>query len=197
MDFSLDEANTIIKYIRSLIESELVHNSLPEIKLDKPELQEKRGVFVTLKKNSQLRGCIGFPEPVLPLKEAIKEASKSAAFSDPRFPPVSKDELNDITIEISILTTPQEIKVSSADELLEKIKIGRDGLILRGPYGSGLLLPQVFTEYNCTPTEALQMTCQKAGLPRDAWQKEENKFYSFQADIFCEDSNGKIAQLDN
>jgi AmmeMemoRadiSam system protein A len=146
----------------------------------------KQGVFVTLTIDGELRGCIGFPEPVLTLYEAIIEAAQSAAFSDPRFMPLSKDEFNNVKIEVSVLTVPELINVKKAEEYINKIKIGSDGLIIRGEYGSGLLLPQVFSEYKCSALKALEMTCNKAGLDRDAWKNLKNKIYKFQANIFSE-----------
>ncbi|MFC1697333.1 AmmeMemoRadiSam system protein A [Nanoarchaeota archaeon] len=152
----------------------------------KEKFSDKQGVFVTLNKNNELRGCIGFPEPVEKLYKAIIEAARSAAFHDPRFPAVVEDELKEIKIEMSVLTKPEMIEVEKPEEYLDKIKIGKDGLIIRSDYGSGLLLPQVFTEYNCDVEKALEMTCQKAGLDVDEWKNIDVKIYKFQADIFSE-----------
>jgi len=134
-------------------------------------LSEKRGAFVTLHKDGDLRGCIGFPLPVYALNMAIVEAARSAAFSDPRFPKLKEEELKDVEIEISVMTVPEEIKVSRANEYMEKIKIGEDGLIIKGPLGSGLLLPQVATENNFNVSTFLNCLCQKAGMGFYAWQK--------------------------
>ncbi len=149
------------------------------------KFKEKQGCFVTINNNNELRGCIGYPEPTLPLYEAIKESAISAAFSDPRFTPLEKEALNKIKFEISVLTVPELIKVKSSEEYKIKIKIGEDGLIIKN-HNSGLLLPQVFTEYNCNVEKALQMLCQKAGLSSDAWKDLNNKIYKFQAQIFRE-----------
>ncbi|MBN1157572.1 AmmeMemoRadiSam system protein A [Candidatus Woesearchaeota archaeon] len=146
----------------------------------------EQGVFVTLTIDGELRGCIGFPEPVMPLTKAIVEAARSAAFSDPRFPQLTKDDFRKVKFEVSVLTVPELIRVKKPDEYLKIVRIGKDGLIIRGSYGSGLLLPQVFAEYNCTPLQALEMTCQKAGLSRDSWKNLDNKIYRFQAEIFSE-----------
>ena len=149
-------------------------------------LSEKRGVFVTLHKQGVLRGCIGFPMPVYSLNTAVVEAARSAAFHDPRFPPLAEDELSSIDIEISVLTLPEEIKVSHPNEYLEKIRIGKDGLILEGPFGSGLLLPQVAVENNFNPETFLNCLCQKAGMSFNCWKDLNNKIYRFQAIIFSE-----------
>jgi AmmeMemoRadiSam system protein A len=150
-------------------------------KEDLSQFKEKQGAFVTLHSNNELRGCIGFTEPVYPLSETIKTAAKLAAFEDPRFPPldIKKEK---VKIEISVLTLPKLIKEKPENN----IKLGEDGLIINSKYGSGLLLPQVFTAYNVNPIQALEMTCQKAGLPKDFWKSKEAKIYKFQADIFSE-----------
>lgn len=149
-------------------------------------LEEKRGVFVTLYKKGKLRGCIGYPQPVMKLGDAIIDAAKAAAFEDPRFKPVILDELDDIELEISVLTVPELIEVSDSDEYLSLIHIGEDGLIIRGDYGSGLLLPQVFVKYGCNVNDALEMLCQKAGLSPGDWKDLSNKVYKFQAQVFEE-----------
>jgi len=165
--------------------------------LDKKELEidnkierrfsEKQGCFVTIHKDGELRGCIGFPEPVLPLINAIVQAAQAAAFEDPRFMPLSKAELPKCRFEISVLTKPEEIKVNKPEELIAKVRIGTDGLIIRGAFGSGLLLPQVATEWGWGSLEFLENVCRKAGLDKNAWKERENKIYRFQAQIFCEE----------
>jgi uncharacterized protein len=153
---------------------------------DYEKYSENQGAFVTLHKGGELRGCIGFPYPVYPLKKAIFDCARSAAFDDPRFPPLVKEELPQVRIEISVLTVPEEIDVKKPEDYLKRIRIGEDGLIVKGRYGSGLLLPQVFTEHKCKPVQALEFTCQKAGLPTDAWRDLSNRFFSFQAQVFSE-----------
>ena len=147
----------------------------------------KHGVFVTLNKHGDLRGCIGFVLPMHTIYDGIIHCARAAAFEDPRFSPVSHNELDDISIDISILTVPKQIEVMEKEELIDYIVIGRDGLIVRkGPY-SGLLLPQVFVEYNSTPQSALEMTCQKAGLTPGAWKSKDCVVESFQAQVFKEE----------
>ena len=179
-------------------ESVRCHFSEAKVDVDsqlRKRYSEKQGVFVTLHKDKELCGCIGFPEPVMPLVEAIIHAAESAAFSDPRFNQLQKEELKEVVFEISILTVPKKIEVNKPEEYLEKIKIGRDGLIIKGSYGSGLLLPQVFTEYKCTPQQALEMTCQKAMMPADAWKDLSNILLSFSAQIFAETNpNGAVVE---
>ena len=153
------------------------------------------GVFVTLNNSDGLRGCIGFPMPDKKLSHGIIDAAISAATEDPRFPSVKTNELNDIVFEVTILTQPIEIDVSDPMEYLEKIKVGRDGLIIRHSFSSGLLLPQVPIEYSWNVEEFLQHTCEKAGLARDTWKNESVKIEKFEGIIFKEETpNGAIVR---
>ena len=153
------------------------------------------GVFVTLNNPDGLRGCIGFPMPDKKLSHGIIDAAISAATEDPRFSPVKTNELNDIVFEVTVLTPPVEIDVSDPTEYLEKIKVGRDGLIIRHSFSSGLLLPQVPVEYGWNVEEFLQHTCEKAGLSRDIWKNESVKIEKFEGIIFKEETpNGAIVR---
>jgi len=143
------------------------------------EFDEKKGIFVTLYKNGKLRGCIGFIEAV-DLNKGVIEAARSAAFSDPRFNPVQEDELKDIKIEVSLLTEPELVKD------FKEIKIGKDGLIVEKNGNKGLLLPGVFVEYNVNVEEALEMTCEKAGLDKNSWKEKDVKVYKFQCRVYKE-----------
>jgi len=163
------------------------------------DLEEKfsfnSGVFVTLNNPDGLRGCIGFPMPEKKLSHAIIEGAIAAATEDPRFPSVKTNELNDIVFEVTVLTPPVEIDVSDPMEYLEKIKVGRDGLIIRHSFSSGLLLPQVPVEYGWNVEEFLQHTCEKAGLSRDTWKNESVKIEKFEGIIFKEETpNGAIVR---
>jgi uncharacterized protein (TIGR00296 family) len=163
------------------------------------DLEEKfsfnSGVFVTLNNSDGLRGCIGFPMPEKKLSHAIVEGAIAAATEDPRFPSVKTIELNDIVFEVTVLTPPVEIDVSDPMEYLEKIKVGRDGLIIRHSFSSGLLLPQVPVEYGWNVEEFLQHTCEKAGLARDTWKNESVKIEKFEGIIFKEETpNGAIVR---
>ncbi|MFP4403204.1 MAG: AmmeMemoRadiSam system protein A [Nanoarchaeota archaeon] len=165
--------------------NEFFTNLKPTIK--KEEISnENFGVFVTLHKNNNLRGCIGYIESPLSLYNTIINVAKAAAFKDPRFSPVTNEELNEIKIEISILTPKKLIEVTKAEEYLDKIKIGRDGLIIDGKYGQGLLLPQVPIEYNWSVEEFLMHLSMKANLDKNAWKDLDNKIYAFQAEVFSE-----------
>ena len=148
------------------------------------------GVFVTLNNADGLRGCIGFPMPDKKLSHGIIDAAIAAATEDPRFSPVKINELNEIVFEITVLTPPVEITVTDPMEYLEKIKVGRDGLIIRNSFSSGLLLPQVPVEYGWNVEEFLQHTCEKAGLEKDTWKNEKVKIEKFEGIVYKEKSNG-------
>lgn len=138
------------------------------------------GVFVTLTEKGELRGCIGYIQPVLPLNEAVKEMVLSAAFKDPRFSPLTSSELKEISIEISVLT-PLEL----IDDI-NKIEVGKHGIFIKKGYYSGLLLPQVATDYGWDRTTFIEQTCRKAGMGKDEWKKGA-EIYIFSAQIFNEE----------
>ena len=197
-DSKLSDSDGIIlvKTARKAVTEFLSNDS--RIKLE-PEFEKKfsfnSGVFVTLNKADGLRGCIGFPMPVKKLSRAIVDGAIAAATEDPRFPPVATKELDNITFEVTILTPPMEIDVSDPIEYLSKIKVGRDGLIIRHSFSSGLLLPQVPVEYGWNVEEFLQHTCEKAGLARDTWKNESTKIEKFEGIIFKEETpNGQVVR---
>ena len=157
---------------------------------------QKSGVFVTLHTypKQQLRGCIGIPYPMMPLENAIMEAAQSATH-DPRFPPLKKDEINRVIVEVTILTPPIKILVENPQQYLKEIKIGRDGLIAEQGHYKGLLLPQVPVEQGWNVEEFLTQTCLKAGLLPDAWFDSDTILYRFSGNIFYELSpNGDIRE---
>jgi hypothetical protein len=142
-----------------------------------------------LNKYGTLRGCIGYPYPVFKLKDAIIDAAISAAVGDPRFPPVTKREFEDVTVELTVLSMPRVLK-ATPKELPTHVEIGRHGLIVKKGMYQGLLLPQVATEYNWSPEEFLCQTCWKAGLPQDAWLDEDTEVSTFEGQIFTEEERG-------
>ncbi len=153
---------------------------------DPEEWKEYKGCFVTINKNNELRGCIGYPLPVMPLGTALRRAAKAAALEDPRFEPLSEEELKEIKIEVSVLTKPEEIKEKDPEKLRKEITPGKHGLIISKGLNQGLLLPQVFSKEQ-TVEEMLEMTCIKAGLPINEWKKPETKIYKFEAKIYEEE----------
>lgn len=143
---------------------------------------EPMGVFVTLRKKEELRGCIGYVEGYKPLYESIPEMSEAAAMRDPRFDPVKEDEMNDINLEISLLSPLEKI------DSLEQIKIGVHGIVIKKGIKKGLLLPQVAEENNWDSKTFLEHTCLKANLRPDSWKEEEIEIYIFSAEVFSEGS---------
>ncbi len=194
---SLIEGAELVRLARVAVEKYLQESII--IKSEKHTL-EKAGVFVTLNyvtssKKEYLRGCIGFPLPEKPLSQGVVEAAIAAATEDPRFPPLDRQELNNIIFEVSVLTSPQQIRVSPA-EYGKEIEIGRDGLILHWRFGSGLLLPQVPVELKWNVEEYLANICYKAGAPPDVWLDPSSKLYKFQAVVFKEvEPKGEVVQL--
>ena len=186
----------LVKTARNAVTEFLSNGNRMKLESD---LEEKfsfnSGVFVTLNNPDGLRGCIGFPMPEKKLSHAIIEGAIAAATEDPRFPSVKINELNDIVFEVTVLTPPVVVDVSDPMEYLEKIKVGRDGLIIRHSFSSGLLLPQVPVEYGWDVEEFLQHTCEKAGLARDTWKNEDVKIEKFEGIIFKEETpNGAIVR---
>lgn len=158
------------------IAAELGVEELKDWKFDEPEFKEKRGVFVTLEIDGQLRGCIGNIEPVYPLWEAVQKNAFAAAFADPRFESLNEDEFGKIDIEISILTVPKQVKV-------EDIRPGIDGVVLKqGPFGS-TYLPQVWEDIP-NKEHFLSSLCIKGGMDPDAWQSGEVDVYTYQVEKF-------------
>ena len=153
---------------------------------------EHRGVFVTLKRfpSLELRGCIGYPLPVLALREALARAAVSAAVEDPRFRPVRSAELSRLAIEVSVLTVPTAIRFEQPEDLVRAVQVGRDGLIVTGFGSSGLLLPQVAPELHWTSEEFLEGTCEKAGLPPNSWRDRRVTVQRFEAEVFGESIPG-------
>ncbi len=191
--FSDEDGIELVKMARRAVIEILKNNS----KVDDSDFDFKfnfsSGVFVTINKQNSLRGCIGYPLPVKKLSEGLIDAAISAATRDTRFEPISYDEVDKLVFEVTVLTPPVEIKVNDSSEYLSIIKVGRDGLIVENSYTSGLLLPQVPTEYGWDTREFLGYTCEKAGLDKDAWKDKTTKISKFQGVIFKEESpNGKI-----
>lgn len=143
----------------------------------------KKGVFVTLKRNGNLRGCIGFIEPEGSLLKSVMEAALLAATEDPRFIPVSEDEVGELEMEITILDAPEQLDVSTGDGI-SRIEIGKHGLMIESHFGKGLLLPQVATEWGFDREQFLGAACMKAGIERDSWKKEGVRVYYFEAISF-------------
>jgi AmmeMemoRadiSam system protein A len=143
---------------------------------------ERRGAFVTLHVRHRLRGCIGVTEAHDPLGDCIVRCAASAALQDPRFPPVRADEIADLQIEISLLSSPAPIRP-------DEIEIGRHGLLISRGLKHGLLLPQVATEHRLNAEQFLQETCRKAQLPHDAWREPDVELLGFTCEVISEDAH--------
>jgi len=178
MKLSNEDKDKLKKLAYNAIEDALFGKHAKDPVILSDILKEKRGAFVTLKKKGELRGCIGYIKGVKPLYETVQEMAIQAAFHDPRFAPLEKDEWEFIDIEISVLTPMKRIQ--SVDE----IEVGTHGLYIERGFYSGLLLPQVATENNWDRETFLGYTCWKAGLPEDAWELKDTKIYIFSADVF-------------
>ncbi|UCC66953.1 MAG: AmmeMemoRadiSam system protein A [Deltaproteobacteria bacterium] len=178
LGLSEDEKKTLLEIAKKVIWNKASGKNVPEFKVESKRLNEPRGAFVTINKHGDLRGCIGFIKGIKPLYQAVEEMAAAAAFNDPRFPPVTEKELKDLEIEISVLTPLKQI------DDVDEIEVGKHGIYIERGFYSGLLLPQVATEYGWDRQTFLEQTCLKAGLPRHAWKEKESKIYIFSADIF-------------
>ena len=193
---SNEDGEILVKTARRIVTEYL--NSRTKAKLDEKFVTSfsfNSGVFVTLNNQVGLRGCVGFPLPDKKLYNALVDAAIASATEDPRFPSVNSQELEEITFEVTVLTPPEVIHVSDTTEYPSQIKVGRDGLIVKRGFNSGLLLPQVPIEYRWTEKEFLSHTCEKAGLPRDCWKDKETQVQKFEGIVFKEETpKGKVVR---
>jgi len=201
MALSLEQGIRLVSIAREAVDTVVMHGSENAPGARRPPEEEgflhvKRGAFVTLSNlDGGLRGCIGYPYPVMPLWNAIADSAVGAATRDPRFPRVGAHELDSLKVEVSALTQPEAIECEPHD-LPRHVRIGKDGLIVSGMGTSGLLLPQVATELTLAPETFLSLTCEKAGLFPDAWLSARVKVQRFQAEIFTEAApRGRVGEL--
>jgi len=178
--YSKDEKKALLKLARDTIANYLTAGKKDNPPLLSEKFKETRGVFVTLTELGELRGCIGYIEPIKPLQEAVIDNAVNAATEDPRFSRVNLKELPRIEIEISVLTPPEEVK--SPEEFI----VGKHGIIIKKGWSSAVFLPQVAPEQGWTREETLGHLCMKAGLPPDEWKKPGMKYYVFTAEVFNE-----------
>ena len=182
---SEENGQYLVEVAKNAIATYLETGRRPFIPEDCPEeLKEELGVFVTLNKKHRLRGCIGYPEPVKSLIESTIDVAIAAAFDDPRFPELKKEEYGDLEFEVTVLTQPELIEIAHPNQYLNEIEIGRDGLIIQKGYARGLLLPQVAPENGFSVEEFLDHTCMKAGISADSWMDESCDVFKFQGQIF-------------
>lgn len=177
---SNNEKSILIYIARNTVQSELDGISFELKEPEENALKRKSGVFVTLHKNGNLRGCIGYISGVKPIYMAVHDMAKEAAFHDPRFVPVNRGEMKDIEFEISVMTPLERI------ENTDEVETGKHGIFMRRGLNSGLLLPQVAVEYGYDRDSFLMQTCLKAGMEPMCFQDNATEIYIFSADIFSE-----------
>jgi AmmeMemoRadiSam system protein A len=183
-----DEGKHLLMVARNTIRNRLDNIEEPQIDWkDLPEkFQERLGTFVTITTGGNLRGCIGHIIPREALIEGIRENAINAAFRDPRFPPLTKDEFDNIEIEVSILTVPQELSYADATDLLKKLRPGVDGVIIKMGFHEATFLPQVWDQLP-DKEEFLSHLCLKAGLSYDSWRKGKLQVSTYQVQAFEEE----------
>lgn len=180
MELSEEDKRKLLRIARDSIESALTEAPTKPEESYGGAMSEPCGAFVTIRLHNDLRGCIGYIEARIPLFKTIEEVAQKAAFEDPRFPPLSADELQEVEIEISVLTPLR--KISDVNQ----IEVGKHGLVVDAGYTRGLLLPQVATEYGWNREQFLSHTARKAGLPPDAWKRKDVDLYVFTSNVFSE-----------
>ncbi len=184
---SNEQGSYLLKLARETIKARLLGGSKDMGDEKPPEVfNERRGTFVTLTKAGALRGCIGHIIARESLLEGVEENAVNAAFKDPRFPPLSPDELDDIDIEVSILTDPEPLEYSDRDDLLEKLRPHVDGVIIKKGYNQATFLPQVWDQLP-DKGDFLRHLCLKAGLAADAWTKGDLDVSTYQVQAFEEE----------
>nr|MDO8118337.1 TIGR00296 family protein [Candidatus Sigynarchaeota archaeon] len=198
-----EEGEFLVKIARESLESKLVKGKEIPVPASYPaKLKDLSGIFVTLRKynvshDESLRGCIGIIEGREPIIEGAIHMALAAGLEDPRFPQVNAAELDRIVFEVTAMTPPKLLETKDPERIKASIKIGRDGLIMQKGFSRGLLLPQVPVEQEprWDVEEFLSYTCRKAWLPLDAWKDPHTKIFTFQGEIFEEESpRGKVVR---
>ncbi len=187
IEITIDQKKALLNLARKTIAERLSVETiiiLPDF--SDSVFKEHCGAFVTLHISERLRGCIGYIQGVKPIPETIKDMAISAAFNDPRFPDLTKEEYDKIDIEISVLTPIKKV------ESISEIVVGRDGVIISRGFNQGLLLPQVATEQGWDLETFLEHTCYKAGLQGNAWKEVDTKIEKFSALVFGEKELGLL-----
>ena len=177
----------LLKVARAAITSELMkdRSALVKPKEISPSLKQKRGCFVTLHKSGSLRGCIGTIEPTTALFDSVVENALNAAFRDPRFSSISKGEIDEVDIEISVLTVPQELRFKDGKDLKKQLIAGRHGVILSQGYRRSTFLPQVWEQLP-QKEDFLEHLCLKGGMARSAWKEPHTRVEVYEAEYFSE-----------
>ena len=179
--FSLEQKKELLKMARNTIAHYLKTGESPDIVVEDMDLQAEMGAFVTLHKKGQLRGCIGHMVATGPLYLTVRDMAIAAATGDPRFPAMRLTELDDVDIEISVLSPMR--KVDDPNE----IEMGKHGVMVKRGWKSGVYLPQVADETGWSRDQFMNSLCsQKAGIPADSWKTGEAEIYVYTAEVFGE-----------
>ncbi|OGS49695.1 MAG: AMMECR1 domain-containing protein [Euryarchaeota archaeon RBG_16_68_12] len=197
MAYTGGEGELAVRIARDAVEAHVAPRPMRAFPVP-PRFNEKAGAFVTLNTHPEgnLRGCIGYPSPFFPLVKALVRAAEGAC-EDPRFPPLLRDEVDRIVVEVSLLTNPELIEVEKPKDYAKAVTIGVDGLIAAKGPARGLLLPQVPVEWGWGPEEFLSEACMKAGLLPDSWLDESTRIYKFQSEVFAEtEPRGAVVRRD-
>lgn len=177
------EKAALLKLARTTLEAHFSDESAPACPDSPKALTERKGAFVSLHRGEELRGCIGQLSPDRELANVVQHCTLSAALEDMRFLPVSQGELQDLSIEISVLSPFHRV------QNIEEIEVGKHGLYIEQGQFRGLLLPQVATQYRWDREKFLEQTCLKAGLPKSAWQDPQTIIHTFEAEVFSDTEN--------
>lgn len=182
-----EERRILITLAREALEKGVTGSELPKLALEtlSSRLRSPGASFVTLSRKGELRGCIGAIEPYQPLAEDVREHAIAAALQDYRFPPVTREELPEINIEISCLTQPQRLDYDYADDLLVKLRPGIDGVVVKDGFRRATFLPQVWEKIP-KPQQFLDHLCQKMGVAPGAWRMRKMEVWIYQVEEFHE-----------
>lgn len=179
-----EDGKILLKIARESVEEHILGIRKPEVRSIDSSVRQNAGVFVTLKIHGNLRGCIGFVEAIYPLYIGVQKAAVYAATDDPRFPPVSKDEVGILEYEVTVLSDTEEIRTGKDVDLNALIVRGVHGLEISRGIRRGLLLPQVMEELNLSPLQFLDETCFKAGMTGRCWEEPGTRVYRFMGKVF-------------
>lgn len=179
-----EDGMILLKIARESVEEHILGIRKPEVRSIDTSVRQNAGVFVTLKIHGNLRGCIGFVEAIYPLYIGVQKAAVYAATDDPRFPPVSKDEVGILEYEVTVLSDTEEIRTGKDVDLNALIVRGVHGLEISRGIRRGLLLPQVMEELNLSPLQFLDETCFKAGMTSRCWEEPGTRVYRFMGKVF-------------
>ena len=182
------DSDSVLGIAKTSIDKKVINNEdwMPNLSEEQySDFRENQGSFTTIyNPDRSLRGCIGLPYPTQPLGNSIAISARNAATKDPRFPKLRKSELNDIIIEVEALSPIEQIQFQDENELISQIEIGNHGLIVKYGLQGGLLLPKVGERYNWNSLELIQHTCQKAGLPKNAYTFTGIEFFKFTSVLY-------------